>query len=83
MVEDVMLEGKGVCQDYVYIMILVVWVLGFLVCYVLGYFLMDDCVDQDVIYVWCEIYVIGLGWVGFDVFNGILFDFCYIIVVIG
>ena len=81
--EDAMSEGKGVCQDHAHIMISVARALGFPARYVSGYLLMDDRVDQDATHAWCEIHVNGLGWVGFDVSNGISPDSRYITVAIG
>jgi transglutaminase-like putative cysteine protease len=40
--------------------------------YVSGYLMMDDRVEQDATHAWAEAWVSdGLGWVGFDISNGI------------
>ena len=39
---------------------------------------MDDRVDQEATHAWAEAFVDGLGWVGFDVSNGISPDPRYI-----
>ncbi|CUK27533.1 Transglutaminase-like superfamily protein [Cognatishimia activa] len=76
--EQAMASGEGVCQDHAHIMITVARALGFPARYTSGYLLMDDRVDQDATHAWCEIHVTGLGWIGFDVSNGISPDARYI-----
>lgn len=72
-------QWQGVCQDYVYVLIICVWVCGLLLCYVLGYLYFDqDGQLYDVVYVWVEVYVGVLGWVGFDVVNVCCLDECYV-----
>jgi transglutaminase-like putative cysteine protease len=46
--------------------------------YVSGYLMMDDQIEQDASHAWAEAYVEGLGWVGFDVTNGISPDERYV-----
>ena len=48
-----------------------------------GYLLMTDRVDQDASHAWAEAHVDGLGWVGFDVSNGISPDEKYVRIAIG
>ncbi|MBO9464148.1 transglutaminase family protein [Tropicibacter sp. R15_0] len=81
--EQSMASGQGVCQDHAHIMIAAARALGFPARYVSGYLLMDDRVDQDATHAWCEIHVSGLGWVGFDVSNGISPDSRYITLATG
>jgi len=45
--------------------------------------MMDDRVDQDATHAWAEAHVGGLGWVGFDVSNGISPDPRYVRVATG
>ena len=40
--------------------------------------MMDDRVDQDASHAWAEAHLDGLGWVGFDVSNGISPDERYV-----
>lgn len=82
-VEQVMDLKIGVCQDYIYVFIVVVCQMGFFVCYVLGYLYMFGNLVQIVSYVWVEVYVDGFGWVGFDVVNDICFNEDYVCVVCG
>lgn len=70
-VEDVMAAGKGVCQDHSHVFISAARELGFPARYVSGYLMLDDRVEQEAMHAWAEAHVEGLGWVGFDVSNGI------------
>tara|TARA_R110002095_G_scaffold44996_1_gene40469 strand:- start:492 stop:716 length:225 start_codon:yes stop_codon:yes gene_type:complete len=45
--------------------------------------MMDDRVDQDASHAWAEAHIDGLGWVGFDVSNGISPDERYVRVATG
>ena len=45
--------------------------------------MMNDRVAQDATHAWAEVYVQGLGWVGFDVSNGIAPDTRYVRVATG
>jgi transglutaminase-like putative cysteine protease len=52
--------------------------MGFPARYVSGYLMMNDRVEQDASHAWAEAHVPGLGWVGFDVSNGISPDDRYV-----
>ena len=45
--------------------------------------MMNEAVDQAASHAWAEAHVDGLGWVGFDVVNGISPDERYVRVAIG
>lgn len=79
----VFVVGEGVCQDYVYIFIVVVCFIGVFVWYVFGYLLLEDEQVFEVYYVWVEVFVLGFGWVGFDVFNVMCFIDCFICLMMG
>jgi transglutaminase-like putative cysteine protease len=51
--------------------------------YVSGYLMMNDRVHQDASHAWAEAHVEGVGWVGFDVSNGISPDARYVRVATG
>ena len=51
--------------------------------YVSGYLMMDDRVEQEAGHAWAEAHIDGLGWVGFDVSNGISPDRRYVRVATG
>ncbi|GHG96547.1 transglutaminase family protein [Pseudodonghicola xiamenensis] len=76
--EAALTAGRGVCQDHAHIMIAVARLLGYPARYVSGYLLLDAVVDQDAAHAWAEIWTEGLGWVGFDVSNGICPDARYV-----
>lgn len=80
--EAVML-GKGVCQDHSHIFIASARHAGVPARYVSGYLYMSDQEEQEASHGWAEAHVEGLGWVGFDVSNGICPDRNYIRIAIG
>jgi transglutaminase-like putative cysteine protease len=71
-------RGKGVCQDHTHVFLTAARAMGVPARYVSGYLMMDDRVEQDASHAWAEAYVEGLGWVGFDVTNGISPDERYV-----
>ena len=75
--------GQGVCQDHAHIFITAARLMGFPARYVSGYLVMDDRVDQEAGHAWAEAHVEGLGWVGFDVSNGVSPDPRYVRVATG
>lgn len=81
--EEAVVHGYGVCQDHSHIFIGAARFLGIPARYVSGYLLMDDRVDQEATHAWAEAHVDGLGWVGFDISNGISPDPRYVRVATG
>lgn len=81
--EQALDAGHGVCQDHAHIFIGAARLLGVPARYVSGYLMMDDQVDQEATHAWAEAHIDGLGWVGFDVSNGISPDARYIRVATG
>jgi transglutaminase-like putative cysteine protease len=81
--EDALLQGSGVCQDHSHIFIAVSRLLGFPARYVSGYLMMNDRLDQVATHAWAEAHVDNLGWVAFDVANGISADERYVRVATG
>ncbi|MCB1366853.1 MAG: transglutaminase family protein [Rhodobacteraceae bacterium] len=81
--EAALVAGHGVCQDHAHIMITAARLMGHPARYVSGYLMMDDRVDQDASHAWCEVWTEALGWVGFDVSNGICPDARYVRVATG
>ncbi len=67
--------GAGVCQDHAHVLIAASRALGDPARYVVGYLLPDS--DQDTVelpaetHAWVEVWIDGLGWVGFDPTNRI------------
>ena len=78
-----MAAGHGVCQDHAQIFIAAARALEIPARYVSGYLMMDDRVEQEATHAWAEAWVEGLGWVGFDISNGISPDPRYVRVATG
>lgn len=76
--EDALARGKGVCQDHSHIFLAAARALGFPARYVSGYLLIDGTTEQVATHAWAEAYVQGLGWIAFDVSNGISPDDRYV-----
>ena len=81
--EESLGAGAGVCQDHAHIFIGTARLLDIPARYVSGYLMMDDRVEQDATHGWTEANVEGLGWVGFDISNGISPDQRYVRVATG
>ena len=74
---------SGVCQDHAHIFIGAARALEVPARYVSGYLMMNDRVEQEATHAWAEAFVEGLGWVGFDISNGISPDERYVRVATG
>lgn len=81
--EAALAAGSGVCQDHAHIFIAAARLLGIPARYVSGYLMMRDRVEQEAGHAWAEAHIDGLGWVGFDVSNGISPDASYVRVATG
>lgn len=81
--EQALAAGRGVCQDHAHIFISAGRLLDIPMRYVGGYLKIDGQVEQEAGHGWAEAHVPGLGWVGFDVSNGISPDERYIRVATG
>ena len=81
--EEALALGEGVCQDHAHVFIAAARLLGYPARYVSGYLFMEDRVRQDATHGWAEAHVDALGWVGFDVANGISPDEHYVRVATG
>ncbi len=81
--ETIVQDGYGVCQDHAHVFIAAARYIGFPCRYVSGYLLLDDTNEQDAMHAWVEAYISNLGWVGFDVSNGISPDNRYVKVATG
>ena len=76
--EEALASGRGVCQDHAQIFVACARMLGVPARYVSGYLMMNDRIEQEAGHAWAEAHVDGLGWVGFDVSNGISPDPRYV-----
>ncbi len=81
--EDALEAGRGVCQDHTHAFLAASRCLGFPARYVSGYLESGDNGDEQAGHAWAEVHVDGLGWVGFDVSNGISPDDRYVRVATG
>lgn len=81
--EEAIAAGKGVCQDHTHVFLSCARELGFPARYVSGYLMLNDRTAQEAMHAWAEAHVDGLGWVGFDVSNGISPDTRYVRVATG
>lgn len=81
--EEALTAGSGVCQDHAQIFIAAARVGGLPARYVSGYLMLNESIDQDASHAWAEVHVDGLGWVGFDVSNGISPDERYVRIATG
>lgn len=81
--EDAIEAGSGVCQDHTHVFLACARHMGIPARYVSGYLMLDDTTAQDAMHAWAEAHVDGLGWVGFDVSNGISPDPRYVRVATG
>lgn len=81
--EEAALHGAGVCQDHAHIFIGAARAAGIPARYVSGYLMMNDRIEQEATHAWAEAHIEGLGWVGFDVSNGICPDPRYVRVATG
>lgn len=71
--------GRGVCQDQTHALIAVARALGMPGRYVVGYLHASaDGSSHQASHAWAELFVDGLGWVGFDAANGCCPDEKYV-----
>ena len=81
--EEAFKKGSGVCQDFTNIFIACCRLHGLPARYVSGFLLLENKQIQEAMHAWAEVFVDGLGWVGFDTANKISPDDRYIRVAIG
>lgn len=81
--EEAFAAQNGVCQDHAHIFIGISRAMGIPARYVSGYLMMNDRIEQEAGHAWAEAYVDELGWVGFDISNGISPDERYVRVATG
>lgn len=74
---DALAGGKGVCQDHAHAMISLAHLAGLPARYVVGYLFAEGAIGEAS-HAWAELWVEGLGWVGFDPANACCPDDRYI-----
>lgn len=81
---EALAEGEGVCQDFAHLMIAAAICAEIPARYVAGYLFAGDGADDTTTaaasasHAWAELFIDGLGWVGFDPSNGCCPDDRYI-----
>ena len=81
--EEALAAGHGVCQDHAQVFITAARLMGFPARYVSGYLMMTDRVQQDASHAWAEVHLDEIGWIGFDISNGISPDERYVRIATG
>jgi transglutaminase-like putative cysteine protease len=67
---EAMALGEGVCQDHAHALIAAARVLGLPARYASGYlFASEDGAAHEAAHAWAEVWLAGLGWIGFDPAN--------------
>lgn len=84
--EEAFALRRGVCQDYAHVMIGLCRSVGIAARYASGYLYngpRGTLVGAQASHAWCEVYLPGSGWIGFDPTNGTLADARYAKVAVG
>ncbi|MFX0546699.1 transglutaminase family protein [Roseovarius sp. S1116L3] len=81
--EEALQGSHGVCQDHAQIFVSAVRLSGLPARYVSGYLMINEQVAQDATHAWAEVCIDGLGWVGFDISNGVSPDEKYVRIAVG
>lgn len=81
--EEAVVHGSGVCQDHAHVFIGAARAAGIPARYVSGYLMLNDRIEQEAAHAWAEAHIDGLGWIGFDISNGISPDPRYVRVATG
>ena len=81
--EEALAHGAGVCQDHAHAFIACARVLGIPARYVSGYLFTEGQTRHAASHGWAEAWVPDIGWVGFDISNGISPDDRYVRVATG
>jgi transglutaminase-like putative cysteine protease len=81
--EDALQGDSGVCQDHAQIFVAAARLSGLPARYVSGYLMINEQVVQEATHAWAEVCIKGLGWVGFDISNGVSPDDKYVRIAVG
>ena len=67
---DALAAGQGVCQDHAHVLLATARLIDIPARYVSGYLFADsDGVSHEAAHAWAELYIDGIGWIGFDPAN--------------
>jgi transglutaminase-like putative cysteine protease len=80
-IEDVLQQGKGVCQDFTHLMIAILRSFDLPARYVSGYLHRPNKESQS--HAWCEAWLPDVGWFGIDPTNDCLVDDQFVKVAVG
>jgi transglutaminase-like putative cysteine protease len=80
-IDDVLEQGKGVCQDFTHLMIAILRSFGIPARYVSGYLHRPNKESQS--HAWCEVWLPDLGWVGMDPTNDLVVNDHFVKVAVG
>lgn len=69
-VADLLVQGRGVCQDFAHLFISLCRHRGIPARYCGGYHYLGEGSDRHENHAWAEAYLTGFGWVGWDPANG-------------
>ncbi|MFQ1701021.1 transglutaminase domain-containing protein [Loktanella agnita] len=75
--------GTGVCQDHAHIFMAAARHIGMPARYVSGYLMVNGQINQEASHAWAEAHIAELGWVGFDISNGVAPDEKYVRIAVG
>jgi transglutaminase-like putative cysteine protease len=81
--EEALAQGAGVCQDHAHAFIACARLMGMPARYVSGYLFTDGQTRHPASHGWAEAWVPDIGWVGFDISNGVSPDARYVRVATG
>lgn len=84
--EEVFAIRRGVCQDFTHVMIAMCRSIGVAARYASGYLYngrSDRLVGAQASHAWCEVFLPGGGWIGYDPTNATLADERYVKVAVG
>ncbi len=81
--EEAIAIGAGVCQDHAHIFLAAARAMGAPARYVSGYLMVEGQVHHEASHAWAEVHIDPLGWVGYDISNGISPDARYVRVATG
>lgn len=84
-VEESFSLRRGVCQDFTHVMLAMCRSLGLAARYVSGYLYngRGDLLGSQASHAWCEVFLPGSGWIGYDPTNATLTDERHIKVAVG
>jgi transglutaminase-like putative cysteine protease len=80
-IDDVLGQGKGVCQDFTHLMLAILRSFGVPARYVSGYIHRPNKQSQS--HAWCEVWLPECGWVGIDPTNDQLINDHFVKVALG